>query len=77
VVSPSRLVLIDAEELRRARQAAGLTQQALGARAGMSANTISRAEHGLHRHMRHVTVAALARALGVPMAQLTLEDDRP
>lgn len=60
-------------ELRRIRQAAGLSQVELAARAGVSRQLISAAEAG--RHVPRVDAAlALAAALGVGVADLF---DRP
>ncbi len=51
--------------LRRYRTEAGLTQEALAEGAGMSARGISDLERGVNRAPRPVTVALLARALGL------------
>ncbi len=51
--------------LRRYRIAAGLTQEALAEGAGLSARGISDLERGVNRAPRPVTVALLARALGL------------
>lgn len=55
--------------LRRLRLAAGLSQMQLGDRAGLHFSEISRLERGL-RDPRLTTVVRLARALGVPPAEL-------
>jgi predicted ATPase/transcriptional regulator with XRE-family HTH domain len=52
------------ELLRRRRHAAGLTQEELAARAGLSARGIADLERGARRTPRRDTVALLARALG-------------
>ncbi len=49
--------------LRVYRAAAGLSEEALADRAGLSRNTISRLERGLHKPRRE-TVQAIAGALG-------------
>jgi transcriptional regulator with XRE-family HTH domain len=49
--------------LRRVREAAGLTQEDLAARAGLSAKGISDLERGARRRPRPHTVRALADAL--------------
>jgi predicted ATPase/transcriptional regulator with XRE-family HTH domain len=50
--------------LRRRRRAAGLTQEELAARAGLSARGIADLERGTRRTPRRDTVVLLARALG-------------
>src|SRR5215213_4942902 len=52
--------------LRSAREAAGLTQEALAERAGLSFNAISALERGLRRHPYPATIQALADALELP-----------
>src|SRR6059058_1247385 len=49
--------------LRRYREAAGLTQEALAERARLSARAISDLERGVKHTPRHDTVALLAEAL--------------
>ena len=51
--------------LRRHRQAAGLSQEELAERAGLSARGISDLERGVRRSPYPVTVRALAKALGL------------
>src|SRR6516225_2162873 len=51
--------------LRRYRQAAGLTQEELAERAGLSRRGIADLESGARRRPRRDTVALLATALGV------------
>ena len=51
--------------LRRAREAAGLTQEELAARAGLTPNAVGALERGEHRHPYPATVRALAAALGL------------
>ena len=58
-----------AQNLRRLRKQADLSQEDLGARAGIQMADISRYEGG-HRDPRISTVARLADALGVPVADL-------
>ena len=57
--------------LRGLRQSGGLTQRGLADLAGVSRGSIYRLENGL-RGAYPVTVQALARALGVPPAELVL-----
>jgi predicted ATPase/DNA-binding XRE family transcriptional regulator len=56
-------------QLRRARSVAGLTQEELAERAGLTPNAISALERGEHRHPYPATVRALAAAL-----ELTAEE---
>lgn len=55
-------------QLARLRKRAGLSQQALAERAGLSISTISRLERGANA--RYVTIKLLAHALQVPPARL-------
>lgn len=58
------------EELRRAREKAGLTQQALAERAGIPRNQVVRAERG-----ENITVDTLRKlAAHLPVTELTLLD---
>ena len=52
-------------QLRHARERAGLTQEELAERAGLSANAISALERGERKHPYPATVRALAAALGL------------
>lgn len=54
-----------AVQLRRAREAAGLTQQELAERAGLTVNAISQLERGLRRSPYPHTVRSLADALAL------------
>ncbi len=58
--------------LRRYRIAAGLTQEALGARAQVSARTIADLERGISRIPRHETLALLLEALSLTELQRAL-----
>ncbi len=51
--------------LRRAREAAGLSQEELAERAGLSPNTVGGLERGEHRRPYPATIRALADALGL------------
>jgi len=55
--------------LRRYREAAGLTQEQLAERAGLTVNGVSQLERGERRRPYLHTVQALAAALGLPEAQ--------
>ena len=54
--------------LRRHRLAAGLTQEALAERAGLSARGVQDLERGVHAAPRAETVRLLAEALGLDAA---------
>src|SRR5688500_16833308 len=58
-----------AELLRRARRAAGLSQEELAERAGLSARAISALERGVNRAPRRDTLDMLADALGLDPAE--------
>src|SRR5712691_111594 len=58
--------------LRRYRTAGGLTQEALAARAQLSARTIADLERGINRIPRHDTLALLLEALSVTAQQRAL-----
>lgn len=58
-----------AANLRRLREAAGLTQMQLGNRCDMDNSVISRYERG-ERDPQLEAIAALARGLGVPATAL-------
>lgn len=62
-------LVLDADELRRLRLAAGLTQQALAQQVGLHPITITRYEAGALTP-RPATSKRLASALGVPLSQL-------
>jgi transcriptional regulator with XRE-family HTH domain len=63
------------ERLRELRQAAGLTQQALAFKAGLSISAVVQIENGSIPDPRLSTVCALARGLGVTLDGLGAEDD--
>ena len=66
----SRDVLVSfATNLRQRRKELGLSQEQLGARADIQMADISRYESG-SRDPRITTIARLARALDVPIAEL-------
>jgi transcriptional regulator with XRE-family HTH domain len=54
-----------ADQLRRHRASAGLTQEMLAERAGLSARAISDLERGAHQAPQHATVQLLVAALGL------------
>jgi predicted ATPase/DNA-binding CsgD family transcriptional regulator/DNA-binding XRE family transcriptional regulator len=53
------------EQLRRLREAAGITQEDLAARTGLSREAVGALERGLRRHPHPETVRALAAGLGL------------
>jgi transcriptional regulator with XRE-family HTH domain len=57
--------------LKQARKRKGWTQSRLAVVAKIDQATISRLESGGPKHPSHATVAALARALDVPLGDLT------
>ena len=57
--------------VRGFRQARGLTGSALARQAGIDAGQLSRIEHGQAKRPGHRTLANLADALGVSVAELT------
>src|SRR5688500_11966531 len=71
MAQPGRAMTIDeggaafGERLRRLRVAAGLSQEALAERSGLSAQAIGALETGKRRRPYPHTVAALADALGL------------
>lgn len=77
MASPGRPSLFS-QRLRQARERAGLTQQELGVRAGLDVNVagprINQYENGVHQP-RQETVLDLAKALGIPAAYLTTNDE--
>jgi transcriptional regulator with XRE-family HTH domain len=56
-----------AERVKRHRDAAGLSQQELAFRSGLSLSVIAGIEQGKKGDPRLSTVAAIAEALGVPV----------
>jgi predicted ATPase/transcriptional regulator with XRE-family HTH domain len=58
--------------LKRYRMAAGLTQEALAARAGLSPRTIADLERGINRTPRHDTFELLLTTLGLTVQQRAL-----
>jgi DNA-binding SARP family transcriptional activator/DNA-binding XRE family transcriptional regulator len=66
------------ERLRRLRAAAGLTQEQLAARAGVSVRTVRQLELGAVRRPQAASVRRLAEALGVGEAELAAaEPEQP
>lgn len=56
--------------LKQFRERAGLTQWALAVRADVTVNTVSELERGVNDNPELKTLLALAKALGVPVADL-------
>ncbi len=65
--------VIDPERLRDARLAAGLSMTALAAKVGRTLPTIRGLESGTDAKVTLGTVAAVAEAVGVPLAELLME----
>jgi transcriptional regulator with XRE-family HTH domain len=59
-----------AKRLRDLRDAAGLTQQEMGTKAGLSISNLAQLEQGQKSDPRLSTILALARALGVKPSKL-------
>jgi transcriptional regulator with XRE-family HTH domain len=59
--------------LQALRRAAGLSQQALAMRAGISMSVVFQIEQGKKKDPRLSTVAALAEGLGIPIGELATE----
>jgi transcriptional regulator with XRE-family HTH domain len=59
------------QRLKRLREAAGLSQQDLAVRAGLSVSVVSQIEQGRKADPRMTTVLFLAEALGVGVQELT------
>jgi transcriptional regulator with XRE-family HTH domain len=66
-----------AENLKRLRTAAGLTQQQLAVAAGLHASVISQIEQGTNTDPRMSTLMGLADALGVGVADIITTTDEP
>ncbi len=64
--SPQRGAASFGARLRVLRQAAGLTQEELALRAGLSPNAVSALERGARRRPQPHTVRSLSEALGLP-----------
>jgi transcriptional regulator with XRE-family HTH domain len=62
------------DRLRELRTAAGLTQQALAVKAGLSVSAVVQIENGTIPDPRISTVRALAKALGVSLSLLGEEE---
>jgi transcriptional regulator with XRE-family HTH domain len=59
-----------ARRIRRLREAAGMTQQALAVAAGLSISAVTKLEQGQNEDPRVSTLLALAQALGVRVDDL-------
>jgi transcriptional regulator with XRE-family HTH domain len=66
-----------AENLKRLRTAAGLTQQQLAVAAGLHASVISQIEQGTNTDPRMSTLMGLAAALGVGVADIITTPEEP
>jgi XRE family transcriptional regulator, fatty acid utilization regulator len=65
------------DKLKELRTAAGMTQQDLAMKAGLSISAVVQLEGGKVPDPRISTLRALARALGVSVDRLTENDDEP
>lgn len=65
------------QRLQAARQQAGLTQQELCQRAGLSISTLAKIERGAIKAPSIFTVSAIAAVVGVPLQQLVGEPRPP
>jgi transcriptional regulator with XRE-family HTH domain len=63
------------DRLKQLRKAAGLTQQGLAMKAGLSVSAVVQIENGTIPDPRISTLRALAKAMGVTLDQLAGEDD--
>jgi transcriptional regulator with XRE-family HTH domain len=65
------------DRVRELRKAAGLTQQALATKAGLSVSVVQHIERGAIPDPRSSTAKALARALGATVDELLSDDEAP
>jgi transcriptional regulator with XRE-family HTH domain len=65
------------DRLKALRKAAGLTQQALAFKAGLSVSAVVQIENGTIPDPRLSTVRSLARGLEVSLDELGAEDEPP
>jgi transcriptional regulator with XRE-family HTH domain len=65
------------DRVRQLRKAAGLTQQALAVKAGLSVSAVVQLEAGRVPDPRVSSLKALARALGVTLDALAGDEDEP
>src|SRR5262245_43178878 len=63
--------------LKALRDAAGLSQQELAVRAGVSVSMVSHIEQGQKKDVKLSTLVTLAEALGVDVGRLAVELTRP
>jgi transcriptional regulator with XRE-family HTH domain len=63
------------DQLKRLRKAAGISQQTLATRAGLSMSAVIHIEAGRIPDPRGSTLKALARALGATVDELLAEDE--
>ncbi len=64
------------DRIRTARKAAGLSQEELARRAGMSLKGMGDIERGLIPDPHYSSLSKIANGLGVPIGEL-LEEERP
>ncbi|WP_251573992.1 helix-turn-helix domain-containing protein [Limosilactobacillus agrestimuris] len=63
------------DNIKRYRNAAGLTQQGLAEKAGLSINFVSRVEWSDNQNISLKNLTKLAQALSVPLTSLVKSDD--
>jgi transcriptional regulator with XRE-family HTH domain len=61
------------DKVRATRKAAGISQEEVARRAGVSLNVINRLERGVILDPHYSTLRGIARALGVPVEDLVME----
>jgi transcriptional regulator with XRE-family HTH domain len=70
-VLPAGIVILDAELLRRVRRAAGLSQEWLARKSGVSLTTIRRLERESHPRCRFRTRNLITACLGADPLDIT------
>jgi transcriptional regulator with XRE-family HTH domain len=76
-VQTAELLMPLKDRLRELRTAAGLTQQALAFKAGLSVSVVAHIESGRIPDPRLSTLRALAKAMGVALGEFLEEEEKP
>ena len=63
------------DKVRATRKAAGISQEEVARRAGVSLNVINRLERGVILDPHYSTLRGIAHALGMPVEQLVAEGE--
>jgi transcriptional regulator with XRE-family HTH domain len=63
------------DKVRATRKAAGISQEEVARRAGVSLNVINRLERGVITDPHYSTLRGLARALNMPVEELVAEGE--